>query len=218
MIQDTMPEVARYWNRSAEAFDSIYTGRKSPVARTLDQVLRRDMYQRFEWVMARAGDVRGRSVCDIGCGSGRYVAEFARRGAARAVGVDVAPEMLRLATLVAEQEGRSSICEFVQADVLDWRPSERFDISIAIGLWDYIADPGPRLGVIHDLTSDTFLSAWPRLWTWRMPIRKARLTAAGCPVYFFRRADVYRHLEAANFVVESCEVIGKLYCVVARPR
>lgn len=217
MTQDTMPQVAQFWNRSAQEFDAIYTGAKSPMARVLDRVLRRDMYQRFDWVMREAGALDGRSLVDIGCGSGRYVSALARRGAERVVGVDVAPEMLRLAKGLVEQEGVEDRCSFVLSDILDWKTTERFDISIAIGLWDYIADPLPRLRLIKEVTDGVFLSAWPRLWTWRMPIRKMRLSAAGCPVYFFTRDEVYNHLTAAGFRVESCEVIGKLYCVTARP-
>jgi ubiquinone/menaquinone biosynthesis C-methylase UbiE len=42
------------------------------------------------------GDLTGRSVVDAGCGGGRAVAEMAERGA-RAVGVDLAPEMIAVA-------------------------------------------------------------------------------------------------------------------------
>ena len=56
----------------AQDFDAIYTGQgKSGFSRTLDRVFRKDIYQRFDWVMEKTGDVRGKSICDIGCGSGR---------------------------------------------------------------------------------------------------------------------------------------------------
>lgn len=42
------------------------------------------------------GDVAGRTVVDVGCGSGRAVAELAERGAT-AVGVDLDPEMIAVA-------------------------------------------------------------------------------------------------------------------------
>ncbi len=71
MTQDTAARVASYWNDIADKFDSIYSGRKNPVARALDRWLRRDMFERFDWVMRKAGDVSKATVCDIGCGSGR---------------------------------------------------------------------------------------------------------------------------------------------------
>jgi malonyl-CoA O-methyltransferase len=39
-------------------------------------------------------DLRGRTVLDAGCGTGRYLAEAARRGATSIVGVDISHEML----------------------------------------------------------------------------------------------------------------------------
>jgi len=216
-MKDNMPKVARFWNDIAHDFDAIYTGHKSPVGRFLDRWLRQDIYQRFDWVMRKSGEVRGRRICDIGCGSGRFVSACAKNGAAQVVGVDVAPEMLKLAQSLVADEGTAAVCRFENADVLNWKTDETFDITIAIGFWDYIADPAERLRIIRGLTSGTFLSAWPRLWTWRMPIRKLRLTVRGCPVYFFRRPDVYRMLQEAGFQVVSCEVVGKLFCVEARP-
>jgi SAM-dependent methyltransferase len=217
MTQDNMPQVARFWNTIAHDFDAIYTGKKNPVARRLDQVFRKDIYQRFDWVMERAGDVRGKTVCDIGCGSGRFVDELARRGARRVVGVDVAPEMLKIAGDLAGESGVRDRCEFVHADVLNWRRQEQFDLVIAIGFWDYIQHPAERLRIIRGLTRGTFLSAWPRFWTWRMPIRKLRLNVQGCPVYFFRRSQVFRMLQEAGFAVERCDTVGKLFCVESRP-
>lgn len=207
-------QVAAYWDRIAPAFDAIYTGRKNFVARSLDRWLRRDMYERFRWVMRRAGDAA--TVCDVGCGSGRFVSALAQRGA-RVTGLDFAPSMLRLAREVVERDGVADRCDFVLSDVLDWRTDRQFDLVIAIGFWDYVADPLPRLEVIRGMTKGRFLSAWPRAGTMRARIRKVRLQAAGCPVYFWTRRQVDDYLTKAGFRVLSCEVHGQLYCVEAEP-
>jgi 2-polyprenyl-3-methyl-5-hydroxy-6-metoxy-1,4-benzoquinol methylase len=218
MNTNEMVKVAAFWNTVAHDFDAIYSGEKSAMARALDRWFRRDMYQRLDWVLERSGDVRGKTICDIGCGSGRFVTALARRGASRVLGIDVAPEMLKLARQLTARDGVAQVCDFVEADILDYPASEVFDQTIAIGFWDYIADPAERLAKIRRMTRHTFLSAWPRLWTWRAPLRKARLGALGCPVHFYTRRDVYRHLEQAGFQVISCRRVGKLFCVEARPR
>jgi SAM-dependent methyltransferase len=211
-------KVAQYWNDVAQDFDAIYTGQnKSGIARALDKWLRSDIYGRFDWVMRKSGNVSGKTICDIGCGSGRFVASLAKMGATRVMGVDVAPEMLKLARELAAKEGVAGRTDFAQMDVIDWNRSDVFDETIAIGFWDYFADPTERLKIIRGMTRERFLSAWPRLWTWRAPIRKVRLTALGCPVYFFSKADVYKYLEASGFKVISCETVGKLHCVDAVP-
>lgn len=218
MKPDNMPQVARFWNDIASDFDAIYTGKKNPVARALDQWLRRDIYQRFDWVMEKSGDVSGKRICDIGCGSGRFVTEFAKNGAAHVTGVDVAPEMLKLAQNLVTKDGVAKSCDFVHADVLNWKTSEKYDTTIAIGFWDYITEPPERLRIIRSFTKNQFLSAWPRFWTYRMPIRKVRLQyIQGCPVYFFRKPQIYKMLQDAGFEVKSCQTVGKLFCVDARP-
>ena len=70
----------------------------------------------------------------------------------------------------------------------------------------------------EQVTKKQFLSAWPRYWTWRMPVRKVRLEYLdGCPVYFFKKEEVYHMLETSGFKVNSCETIGQLFCVDATP-
>lgn len=219
MKPDNMPQVARFWNDIAEEFDAIYTGNKSGIGRALDRWLRKDIYQRFDWVMERSGDVRGKTICDIGCGSGRFVTEFAKRGAAHVTGVDVAPEMIKMSKRLVEQDGVADRCDFDVSDVLNWKTDRVFDITIAIGFWDYIMDPPERLRLIRKMTGGQFLSAWPRFWTWRMPVRKVRLQyIRGCPVYFFRKPQISKMLEDAGFSVVRCDTVGKLFCVEARPR
>ena len=212
---DESQRIAQYWNDIAHKFDAIYTGDKSPLARGLDRWLRRDIYQRFDWVMREAGpsaDLHDMRICDVGCGSGRFVASLAKRGA-QVTGVDFAPEMLKLGAQLAEAQGVADRCQWVLSDVLDWKTSERFDLVIAIGFWDYVADPLPRLQVIRSLTKTTFLSAWPRAATLRSAIRKVRLKVDGCPVYFFTLAQVQDYLQRAGFRVERHEVLGQLHCV-----
>jgi SAM-dependent methyltransferase len=216
MAQDEARQVAQYWDRIAPEFDAIYTGKKNPLARTLDRVLRRDMYQRFDWVMRKAGDVRNLTVCDIGCGSGRFVNALAQRGA-RVTGLDFAPTMLELGRKLVSETGVADRCNFVLSDVLDWKTEEKFDLVIAIGFWDYVADPLGRLQVIRKITRGKFLSAWPRAGTWRAAVRKQRLKLAGCPVYFWTHSEVEDYLRRAGFAMQSSEVYGQLYCVEATP-
>jgi SAM-dependent methyltransferase len=216
--QDNMPQVKQYWNDIAHQFDAIYTGKeKSAFARAMDKWLRKDIYQRFDWVMQESGDVRGKRICDVGCGSGRFVTALAQRGADHVTGVDVAPQMLVLARELATKDGVIGRCSFVNTDVIDWKTKEKFDETIAIGFWDYIAKPKSRLDIIRSFTTGKFLSAWPRAGTIRAPIRKVRLTALGCPVYFFHKEEVYKMLQESGFRVDSCVIYGQLYCVSATP-
>src|ERR1022692_231207 len=150
---DETEQIAKYWNDIANDFDAIYTGNKGPIGRSLDRWLRRDIYQRYDWVMRESGtsaDLSGMTICDIGCGSGRFVASLAKRGA-QVTGVDFAPEMLKLGAQLAEKEGVADRCKWVLSSAVDWKTGEQFDLVIAIGFWDYVGDPLPTLHAIRAL-------------------------------------------------------------------
>ena len=60
MKQDNMPQVATFWNNIAHDFDAIYSGRiRLGLAVRSTAPLRKDIYQRFDWVMERSGNVNG---------------------------------------------------------------------------------------------------------------------------------------------------------------
>ncbi|HYJ81010.1 MAG TPA: class I SAM-dependent methyltransferase [Longimicrobiaceae bacterium] len=91
-------------------------------------------------------DLRGKSVLDVGCGTGEMVMEAAQLGAARAVGVDLLPRWIALAR--ERVEGRPELRErvdFVCADIHAWEPAERFDVVISRTAFEHIHDPGPFL-------------------------------------------------------------------------
>jgi hypothetical protein len=62
---DEARQVAEYWDRIAPEFDSIYAGNKNLLARGLDRWLRKDMYQRFDWVMRKVDVIWDDKFCDI---------------------------------------------------------------------------------------------------------------------------------------------------------
>ena len=53
-----------------------------------------------------------------------------------------------------ERDGVADKCDFALSDVLNWKTDRKFDITIAIGFWDYIQDPPERLRLIRNLTNE----------------------------------------------------------------
>ncbi len=68
--------------------------------------------------MMTLADVKpGDVVYDLGCGDGRIVIAAAKRGAAKAVGVDIDPERIREARANAQAAGVADRVTFVQGDL-----------------------------------------------------------------------------------------------------
>ncbi len=217
MTPTSIERQARYWDQESQAFDAIYSHRKTFLANLLDRVFRRDMYDRFRFAMDHAHPIPDRTLLDLGCGSGRYAFAFAKAGARRVLGIDIAPRMLELARALAAEQGVADRCEFLNTDVLGLDVDEIFDVVLAIGLFDYVRDPAPVLRKIRKLTAGRAIMTFPRLLSWRALPRKVRLAFRGCEVYFYSRTAITRHMTQAGFSVLELQRIGKLDCVVAIP-
>lgn len=212
-------QVAEYWNQVAPEFDKIYTGDKGPVGRFLDKWLRADIYQRYDWVMERAHAKGGKSACDVGCGTGRFLVGLGGLGYERLLGIDVAANMISMATDLTTKANLADRCRLINTDIADWNPdAEPFDVTIAIGFWDYIEDPASRLEKIRAITKPggVFLGAWPRSGTFRAAIRKVRLNALGCPNYYYSRSEVETKLKQAGFEPSEHRIAGQLHLIEAR--
>jgi len=164
-----------FWNSEADAFQKIYTHRKSRFAVALDQIFRQDMYERYTFTIEHCEPIKDRTFLDVGCGNGMYSQELARKGAARVVGLDISEVMIDLCRKSTQEKNLSDTCTFIQTDLLDYKPDSTFDVSFGIGLFDYISDPLPVLKRMREVSTDKAILAFPRLWTWRAPIRKVRL-------------------------------------------
>ena len=206
-----------FWNSEADAFQRIYTHRKSKFANTLDQIFRKDMYERFVFTIEHCEPIKGRTFLDVGCGNALYSLELARKGAAKVVGIDISEVMIGLCKQSSENENLTDVCTFIQTDLLDYKPESTFDVSFGIGLFDYISDPLPVLKRMREVSTDKAIMAFPRLWTWRAPIRKVRLARKGCDVFFYSKAKIEKLLRDAGFSRQEIFKVGKLYCVVAYP-
>lgn len=180
-----------YFDKAVSDFDAIYEG-KGPFGRWVDRHFRRDMYERQRLTFETCGNVDGQAVLDIGCGSGRYSIEFARRRAARVIGVDFAANMLAAARSYAEAQGVSDRCEFILGDFLQVDFGQRFDVCAAIGVFDYIAQPRPFLEKMRALSNKWLIMSFPSISMIRTPIRKIRYWIKNCPVYLYDREAIVR--------------------------
>lgn len=189
-------DVERYFTLKARSFDRLYD--LPPAERLLNKVFRRAVYQRFDLTFQHAGDVRGKRVLDIGCGSGRYAVEFARRGA-DVVGVDFAEDMLALARSYAREAGVEDQVRFERADFASFGSERPFDIAIAIGFFDYILDPLSVLQRIRAVTSGRLLASFPADRFLRSALRRRRYARGGVQLRFYDHAEIASLARQAGF-------------------
>jgi 2-polyprenyl-3-methyl-5-hydroxy-6-metoxy-1,4-benzoquinol methylase len=168
----------------------------------VDRACRSVVVERFRLIRNLAPMTGSWSVLDVGCGSGRYALALAGAGAARVVGVDVAASMIELARQQAAAAGIGDRCEFQTAAFLDFQTSERFDVAVATGYFDYLEDPLPHLRRMVQLCRGRLFISVPKRLEYRVPVRKLRFALAKGYVRFYGREE-FRALAAAAGITDD---------------
>lgn len=180
--------VARYFNSVAGRFP--FAGDSAGVLRrALNAIFRRSLHLRFDRVLALCTPIEGRSVLDIGCGTGAFACHLASGGARHVLGIDFAPEMIRLAQERAVETGLGRQCQFIVMDFMELGTTERFDFVTAMGVMDYIADPPPFVAKALMLADRSAVFSFPKrrgFLAWQRRMRYVRR----CPLFMYSRGDL----------------------------
>ena len=143
-----------FWDRRlAEQFDLRGTGETG-----LSLAFNRACYELRRQVLDRAlreagADPRGRSVLDVGCGTGFFTAYYLARGA-RVTGVDIAP------TSVERLRARFPAARFLLADVSEVEVEGTFDLVNAFDVLYHIVDEARWEAAVRRLGAAVAPGGW----------------------------------------------------------
>lgn len=88
------------------------------------------------------GDVSGKRILDVGCGTGRLLKRLHDAGAA-VTGIDVSRRMV--------EEARGQGLKVFCSDITEFETDERFDVVVSVLTFNYIQDKASALHRIHSL-------------------------------------------------------------------
>ena len=208
--------VKDHFDADARRFDAIYDEAKGPLDRFIDEVWRGVVKRRYLLVLERLEPLAGKTVLDVGCGSGRYCLAYAQRGASRVTGVDFAAAMIDLARQHAQRLGFLDRCDFRVGTFPEAVPDGPFDYSTAMGFFDYVADPIPIVARMRELTRSTMILSFPKAREWRAPLRRLRFWLAGCPLFLYSEARVREILKVAGIARYDWIELDRDYIVLGR--
>lgn len=191
-------QAADFFDRFADTFDTLYDEKRGRAMRWVDRTFRSDMFIRFAWTFERMGPLSGKTVVDIGCGSGPYIVEALQRGAASVTGVDPAPGMIELASRRLQAAGRAERARLVTGFFPDVE-LEPHDHAIVMGVFDYLADPLAFLQGVRRVTRVSAQVSFPSRHWFRTPFRRVRYQMRNCPVYFFDQDQIQHLARQAGF-------------------
>jgi magnesium protoporphyrin O-methyltransferase len=198
-MKTTSEKVKQYFDKIPDEWDSLYSDRNW-IINNLNKYLRKGLFERYDLTFRHCGEISGARVLDIGCGTGLYSIVFAKRGAAKVVGIDLAPAMITFAQQRAQELMVQDHCEFICDDFLNHTFEEKFDIIVALGVFDYIQDPGPYFNKVSSLAGKRFLASFPKdslFWGTQRKIRYRWIKK--CPLYFYTFDGLRRLYKEANF-------------------
>jgi len=215
-LESVDQKVAHHFHLDAQRFDAIYEDRsKGAFARFVDNVWRGVVKKRFALTLDKLAPLAGKSVLDVGCGSGRYCFAYAQHGAAKVVGVDFAEAMIELAKKYTKDLGLEGVCEFRVGRFPDVVPDGPFDASTAMGFFDYIEDPVAIVKAMREKTRGTMVMSFPKAIEWRVPIRRVRFMLNGCPLFLYTRGRLESILKDAGIAKYDWIDVGRDYVIVA---
>lgn len=132
-------DMRQYWDEKIDWWaDSSYEEKPRGVVDRFMAKLRRSVHARAVIALELLKDeLPGKTVLDIGCGSGHFIEGCIKAGAARGIGIDISPQAIELAKQQAEEHGIADKVEFLvgRAGQKEFPDS---DIVTGFGLIDWL--------------------------------------------------------------------------------
>lgn len=199
----------KHFKKIAKDFDGIYDSGGTAVKRVLNKLFRKGVHDRLALTLNEFGS-ESKTVLDLGCGSGRLALLMATKGMI-VTGIDYSSEMIELAkgylNVFNETSDIKLNVDFRCSDfVKEFERSSLFDITVAMGVLDYIKEPVPFLEKMKSLTKEKMIVSFPAKYHFQNPIRKVWLTYKKCPVYFYSKQDIssiYHALGITDYKVKE---------------
>lgn len=178
----------------AQAFDDLYEDE-----RPLVKLLRPGLLRRRQLAVETVRSYGTPRVLDVGCGSGRIGEFVLDAGAGSYVGIDFSEPMLALARTRLERfKDRARL---IEGDFHDTSLEGPFDVILALGLFDYLAQPRRTIERVAELCAPDgcVVGSFPA-WSWvKGPIRKVRYEWIGdCPIFDYTPDQVKAMFAAAG--------------------
>lgn len=154
-------------------------------------------------IFAMMGDVEGKRVLDIGCGTGRMI-ENLRKFGAKAVGIDVSKEMLR----VARKKFLST--EFVLGDAENLPfEDEEFDMVIASFVVVHLGDLRLAFEEVHRVLKDGGVFIVTNINQRKAPKLQMGKKEIVIKSFYHRPETLIQELKNCFFTVEKEEFMGE---------
>jgi len=205
-----------FFDRFSTEFDTLYDHQRGVVMRWLDSKFRNGIYERYVKTFEALGNLEGKTVLDIGCGSGPYIKEALERNAKLVTGLDPAAGMLKISAQRlnnATYNNRFSLVEglFPNTEVYE------HDFAIVMGVFDYVDDKEAFMSQLYRVVKEKAIASFPSKHWFRTPLRKFRYKLRNCPLWFYDENQIRDLAHKSGFSgaeISKIKGAGQDYVVV----
>ena len=216
---DEVRTAQRYFGSFADDYHRAFQGGgANPLHHLINRMFRRKTFaRRTELVEAllREHGVAGKSVLDLGCGSGEVSLIAARLGA-RVTGLDIVEDMLRIARADADGAGLGHVTTFRVANIME-DELPRADVTMMIGVIEYYTDLEALLARACAATGQLLIVVDTRGPVWRRSLRYALARLKHFYVYY-RSPDVVCAIVVRQGFKERRRFLGHSFSLLAFDR
>ena len=187
-------EVKDYFEDIASDFDSYYDRPKGFFDGIINAWLRRPgLIKRLKISLEASNPHPGMRILDVGCGSGKFIVECAKRGA-EVCGIDISREMIEIAKDFCEKNKVEVVLR--TGDATEELP-KGFDVCIALGVFEYFENPKPILRNMLASTNEggKVIFSVPSLFTFQTPLRNVLLYYRDVKCYYYTKKRVMSLLD-----------------------
>lgn len=187
-------EVKDYFEDIALDFDSYYESPKGISDKIINAWLRRPgLIKRLKVTLEVSNPHQGKRILDVGCGSGKFVVECAKRGA-EVLGMDISREMIEIAKDFCVENKVEA--ELRIGDATKELPGG-FDVCVALGVFEYFENPKSILMNMFASTEKggKIIFSVPSLFTFQTPLREVLLYHRNVKCYYYTKKRVLSLLD-----------------------
>lgn len=182
-----------YWNKKIIIWEkSSYQGNSKDLSfvEKIATKFRKPIRKRKEILLGILKDrVKGKTIVELGCGSGGLCFDLLELGATKVIGIDIANEAINIANIKAEELGVNNVCEFYVSDAGKDMDIPSADIVIGLGFIDYLCLPDLRK-LLTQLKCEFIFSFPEKKTNFINILHYFYLKSQGCPIFNkFRRND-----------------------------
>jgi 2-polyprenyl-3-methyl-5-hydroxy-6-metoxy-1,4-benzoquinol methylase len=216
---DEVQTAHRYFGSFADDYHRAFEGAgANPLHHLINKLFRRQTFvRRTEHVerLLREYGVAGKTVLDLGCGSGEVSIVAARLGA-RVIGLDIVDDMVAIARREAASAGVADRTEFRVANILE-DAVPQVDVTMMVGVIEYYSDLDALLARVCAATRGRLIICDTRGPWWRRRLRYL-LARAKHFYIFYRSPDAVAAIAARNGFTEQQRILGHSFTVFAFDR